>query len=202
MGGGQRGKGGGMEVVFHSPVKLQDPEVRYTVSSFPSISFSSSSSSSSFPSFKTLISKAREIEVQTLFHTRFVYISSLRNLYEDALYEFVAGSPREGWSEEYIFRTLPPYPSPPSTPQSEKNDQRSATSTFSSPPFRYVVGGDVGVSKSADQLIHQVNILNPSPSFVVLGGDLAYDVCFFSSLSSLPLNCLPFIWFCFSLYFF
>ena len=73
----------------------------------------------------------------------------LKKLRPGRRYYFVCGDPQSGVSQVFSFQTLP-----------------------TSPPFQFVVGGDMGVGKVTAALLTQA--ARKSPHFVALGGDIAY----------------------------
>jgi hypothetical protein len=175
-------------VVFHSPNRIIDPMVKYHPIEF--------TKDGNGTSLLPLFAKASEISIENEFLTRFVYTVTLDDLLADTLYTLQAGSLQQ-WSQVYTFRSLPPPLSSSLPPLSS-----SVLSSPSFPPplstylqshsvishLRFIVGGDLGVSESASHLMKMSLNVEPRPHFVVLGGDLAYEVCFSFLFFSLSLS--------------
>jgi len=74
----------------------------------------------------------------------------LDDLEPDTAYYFTVGNDRTGYSDEFAFKTLP----------------------GGGAPLRFIVGGDMGVSKEMRTLLARA--AQREPHFMVVGGDIAY----------------------------
>ncbi|MCX8089671.1 MAG: fibronectin type III domain-containing protein [Verrucomicrobiae bacterium] len=81
---------------------------------------------------------------------RWIHWVELTGLKPGRTYYFIAGDPRNGFSAERQFRTVP----------------------SGRAPLRFIVGGDMGVGANVPKLLQHAARL--APDFCVVGGDLAY----------------------------
>ena len=88
--------------------------------------------------------------IDGLAHERLIHVVELSALKPGGAYYFVAGDEEHGFSPERKFRTVP--------------DAET--------PIRFVVGGDMGISRHAEKLMRIA--AGRDPFFAAIGGDLAY----------------------------
>jgi hypothetical protein len=89
-------------------------------------------------------------QITGLWDERKIHWVELSGLKPGETYYFIAGDPRNGFSREQKFRTIP----------------------SGSQKLRFVIGGDIGVSSSVAPLLQQA--AKTSPAFGAVGGDIAY----------------------------
>ena len=92
----------------------------------------------------------RSHQIAGLLDERRIHWVELSGLTPGQTYYFIAGDPRNGFSAEQKFRTIP----------------------SGSQKLRFVIGGDMGVSTNVAILLQQAAKL--SPAFGAVGGDIAY----------------------------
>lgn len=90
-------------------------------------------------------------QIPGLADNRWLHAVTLQNLRPATTYYFIAGDTQNGFSEERSFRTQP----------------------GGTAPFRFVIGGDMGIKDETRQLLSKAGKTNPD--FAVIGGDIAYE---------------------------
>ncbi len=113
------------------------------------VRFDRESRGGEFGAYRFRIAGSRH-RISGLEDRRTINVVELTGLEPSTAYFFIAGDETNGFSTELKFRTVP-------------DDDR---------PVRFVVGGDMGISQEAAQLIGIAG--EKDPLFAVIGGDLAY----------------------------
>ena len=89
-------------------------------------------------------------QIEGLPDGRWIHWVELKRLKADSTYYFIAGDPRNGFTPERKFRTIP----------------------SGSDKLRFVTGGDIGVGPDVALLFREA--ANLHPAFGMVGGDIAY----------------------------